>query len=217
MTYTDSRPLHQHPDHIEPITLPRAPVTVDPDARRTRQLPLLAPVDRFHRTSELPALPRLHLHERHHTVPLGDQVDVPPTRSESPLEHPPPSVAQPALRHHLARHPEPLPLARHTTKLRAPGRAPSSFERVPHHSERRCEGAPARASRRQGLRSFHSLHARLASSRPLRPDAPHKSPSSPAMRSSSDNPTRISRGFEPFGGPSTPAWCSWSMMRAARP
>lgn len=40
---------------------------------------------------------------------------------------------------------------------------------------------------------------------------------SPAIRSRSSSPTNTSRGFEPSGGPSTPARWSWSMIRAARP
>lgn len=39
----------------------------------------------------------------------------------------------------------------------------------------------------------------------------------PQIRSRSSSPTSTSRGLEPSGGPSTPAPCSWSMMRAARP
>lgn len=41
--------------------------------------------------------------------------------------------------------------------------------------------------------------------------------SDPQMFASDSNPTSTSLGRDPSGGPSTPAWWSWSMMRAARP
>lgn len=38
-----------------------------------------------------------------------------------------------------------------------------------------------------------------------------------AMESRSPRPLRTSRGLDPSGGPSTPAACNWSIIRAARP
>src|SRR5712672_2372217 len=41
-------------------------------------------------------------------------------------------------------------------------------------------------------------------------------PRGPAILSRSSSPARTSRGLDPSGGPSIPAACNWSMIRAAR-
>jgi hypothetical protein len=74
----------------------------------------------------------------------------------------------------------------------------------------------AETSRRLPL-SASSFPCRPLQKTASRPGSRQSGISGPQIRSRSSSPTRMSRGFEPLGGPSTPAWCSWSIIRAARP
>ena len=82
---------------------------VDPDRRRPGKLPLLAPMDRLDRVTELEARASLHFDERHRPVALRDEVDVAVPVSKSPLQYAPAAMSKPSLRHSLSYFAELLP------------------------------------------------------------------------------------------------------------
>ena len=97
---TDPDPLafDQDPDHVEPVRIVRPAMAGDPDARRASQLLLFPPVDRFDGTAELVPASSLDLDERHHPVPLDDEIDVAMPGAEPALNDAPPALPEPSLR-----------------------------------------------------------------------------------------------------------------------
>lgn len=112
--------LHQYTDHIEAVRLVRAAVSIDPDRRRTRQLPLLAPVYRLHRIAELRTTSCFHFDERHQAVSLRNQIDIAVTVAEPSLQHTPPVPTEPTLGHTLPYFAEFLPCRGHGAKIEQP-------------------------------------------------------------------------------------------------
>ena len=98
---SDSLTLDQNADHVEPIGIVRPAVAGDPDARRASQLLLFPPVDRFDGTAELVPASSLDLDERHHPVPLDDEIDVAMAGAEPALNDAPPALPEPSLRDSL--------------------------------------------------------------------------------------------------------------------
>ena len=100
----DSHPLafDEHPYDVEPVRVPGAAVARDPDAGRTSQLLLFAPVDRFDRTAEPVPASSLHLDEGDHPIPLDHEVDVAMSGAEPALNHPPSPRPKPSLRYALS-------------------------------------------------------------------------------------------------------------------
>ena len=100
----DSHPLalDENTHDVEPVRVPGAAVTRDPDARRTSQLLLFTPVDRFDRTAEPVPAPSLDLDEGDHPIPLDHEVDVAMSGAEPALDHPPPPPPKPSLRNALS-------------------------------------------------------------------------------------------------------------------
>jgi hypothetical protein len=94
----DPLPLDENPDDVEAIGVRDPSVTGDPDTGGAAQLLLLPPVDGFDRTAEPIAASSLHLHERHHTVPLDHEIDVAVPGPEAALDHTPPTPPEPPLR-----------------------------------------------------------------------------------------------------------------------
>ena len=101
MADSDALPLDEDPYHVEPVRVVRAPVTGDPDARGASQLLLLPPVDRFDGAAEPVPAPSLDLDERHHPIPLDDEIDVAMPGAEPALDDAPPALPKPSLRDSL--------------------------------------------------------------------------------------------------------------------
>ena len=99
---SDALALDQHPHHIEPVRIIRPAMAGDPDARRASQLLLLPPVDRFDGTAEPVPAPSLDLDERHHPIPLDDEIDVAMPGAEPALYDAPPALPEPSLRDPLS-------------------------------------------------------------------------------------------------------------------
>jgi len=98
MADSDALPLDQNPDHVEPIGVVRSAMAGDPDARRTSQLFLFPPVDRFDRSAESITAPSLHLDERHYAISLDHEIDVTMPGAEPALHDAPPALPKPSLR-----------------------------------------------------------------------------------------------------------------------
>ena len=101
--------LDEHANDVEPVGVGGSAMAIDPDPRRTTQLPLLPPVHRLDGTAEPGAAPSLDLDERYHPVPLDHEIDVPVPASEAPLHHAPPPQPEPSLRDPLPQLAECLP------------------------------------------------------------------------------------------------------------
>ena len=95
---SDALALDQHPHHVEPIRVVRSAMAGDPDARRTSQLFLFPPVDRFHGSAEPVAATGLDLDERHDPIPLDHEIDVAMPGAEPALHDAPPALPKPSLR-----------------------------------------------------------------------------------------------------------------------
>jgi hypothetical protein len=108
---TDTDPLASHEDayHVEPVRLHRPAMPVDPHSGRTTELPLLPPIDCFHRASKPVAAPSLDLDEGNQPIALDHEVDVAMATPEPALEHSPASVPKPPLRYSLTQLAERLP------------------------------------------------------------------------------------------------------------
>lgn len=94
--------LHQDSDNVEAVILQRAPMPVNPDLRRPRELPLLPPAHGLHRTTETVATSSFNFDESHRPIPLCHQVYVPMAVPEPPLHDPPAFAAKPPLSHTFA-------------------------------------------------------------------------------------------------------------------
>ena len=94
----DPLPLDEDSHDVEAIGVRHPAMPGDPDAGGATQLLLLPPVDGFDRTAEPIAASSLHLHERHHPVPLDHEIDVAMPGAEAALDHPPPTPPEPSLR-----------------------------------------------------------------------------------------------------------------------
>ena len=105
----DALALDENPHYIEPIGVAGPAVAGDPDACRSSQLLLFPPVDRFHRSAEPVAAPRLDLDECHYPIPLDHQIDVAVPGAEPALHHAPPALPKPPLRDPLPQLAECLP------------------------------------------------------------------------------------------------------------
>jgi len=90
--------MQQHADHVEPIRLRLPPVAIDPNQRGTLQLHALPVVNSLNRPAKIRPSPRFHLDEGDDPIPLDDQIYVPMTRPEAPLNHPPAASPKPSLR-----------------------------------------------------------------------------------------------------------------------
>ena len=105
----DALALDQNADHVEPIGVVRPAMAGHPDARRASQLFLFPPVDRFDRSAEPVAAPRLDLDERHYSIPLDHEIDVAMPGAEPALHDAPPALPKPSLRDPLPQLAECLP------------------------------------------------------------------------------------------------------------
>src|SRR5688500_12414594 len=96
MANPDPLALEKDPDHVEPVRLPRAAVSSDPDRRGPGQLALLPPPDGLDRVTEPVSRPRLHLDEGDCPAPFGHDVDVTVAASVPSLQDSPTLTGQPA-------------------------------------------------------------------------------------------------------------------------
>src|SRR6185312_10845352 len=91
----DAPPVHEHPDHIEPIAVRGLAEPVDPDVRGPDELASLSPVDRLHRIAELSPPPRFDLHEHHQPAPPRDEVEVAMAIAKAPVNERPAQMLEP--------------------------------------------------------------------------------------------------------------------------
>lgn len=112
-------PLSRQKDahHVELVRLAVAPVAVDPDPRRARELALLSVMYRFHRIAELVALARFHFDEGDGTRPFRHEVDVSPSVAEPAVQDPPALTNEPAFGDALTQVTEALVVLSHAAKL----------------------------------------------------------------------------------------------------
>ena len=113
-------------------------MTVDPDERGPRELPLLSPTHGLDGLAKLRSSARLHLDEGDEPVALHDEVNVAMAASEAAHEHAPSLSPQPPLRYPLAQLPERQSLGVMGRQHRATDRG-----RVIDRSHPSCEGARA--------------------------------------------------------------------------
>ena len=99
----------KHPDDVEPIRAPGAPVAVHPDARRPAQLALFPPGYGFHRLAKPSTSARLDLDEGNRGIPLHDQVDVSVPTAKPTLHHAPAPLDEPPLGDSFSERSECLP------------------------------------------------------------------------------------------------------------
>ena len=105
----DALALDENAHHVEPIGVAGPAMAGDPNARRSAQLFLFPPVDRFHRPAKPVAAPGLDLDERHDPIPFDHQIDVAMPGAEPALHDAPPALPKPPLRDPLPQLAECLP------------------------------------------------------------------------------------------------------------
>ena len=145
-------------------------------ARPSRFAPL-APVTASNGLPNAQSRPSLHFHKGDEHAPPGDEVDLDATNPKPVRDHLPATGLEVADRLLFAARGPPMPRVR-----------PARWITV--HAAR--HGAKVSSAPEGRITKF--LHYPL-----------EFAPSGPTTSSSSSNPTRTSRGFDPFAGPSTPA------------
>ena len=109
VAYANRGGVGQHADHVEPVIIRLPSVPVVPDHGGTLQLLAFAIVDRLHRSSEGRPFTGFDFDECDRAIPLHDEIDIAVSTPKAPLDYPPATPPEPALRDSLSELPERLP------------------------------------------------------------------------------------------------------------
>lgn len=117
--HQDPLSCDQHPDDIESIRFFRAPVTVDPHARTSREFALLAIVHGFDGITELCTAACFHFDERDECIATHNKIDIAMTVAEATVHDAPAFAREPPLCDAFSEFADTLIVLGHATNVRA--------------------------------------------------------------------------------------------------